>query len=250
MPGPERLLGIGVDGARGGWLAVVCHGDALDAPESERRTEVSLCLTFSDVIELRAEGDAPVAVDIPMGLLDSVDFRPCDREARRLLEHRRDTVFAPPSRPLIAAPSYADARAIVEELRKTDPAAKSLSAQAFGIAPKMKEVDDWLRAHPNAQSWLWEIHPELSFRTIAGHRVLDDKKTAHGQADRLRLVDAEFPDVLDVISATRLRASEAQLTDVLDGYAALESALRVAAGDYEELGGQTDRVGLVMRMVF
>jgi predicted RNase H-like nuclease len=201
-------------------------------------------------VALRTGSGAPVAVDIPMGLRDSVDFRPCDVEARTLLGKRRDTVFAPPSRPLLAAATYADARALVDELRKTSPAAKSLSAQSFALVPKIKEVDDWLRACPDAQSWLYECHPELSFRASAEGRVLDDKKTAHGQADRIRLVEDGFRDALDVVAATRLKAGEAQLPDILDGYAALESALHVAADDYEELGGETDSAGLVMRMVF
>ncbi|MGA2929067.1 MAG: hypothetical protein ABSG43_24375 [Solirubrobacteraceae bacterium] len=80
--------------------------------------------------------------------------------------------------------------------------------------------------------------------------VLDDKKTARGQIDRMRLVLASFPDALDVIAQTRLAAKDAQLADVLDSYAALESALQVVAGDYEELGGELDGEGLAMRMVF
>ena len=245
----SRLLAIGADGARGGWLSVACYGD-LPADADSRRTAISLCRTFGELVALRTACDVPVAVDIPMGLLDSVDFRPCDMEARALLGTRRDTVFAPPSRALLAAATYADARALVEEFRKTSPHAKSLSAQAFGLAPKVKEADDWMRAHPGDHVWLYECHPELSFRAIAEGRVLDEKKTAHGQADRLRLIEHRFPDALDVIASTRLKSGEAQLPDILDGYAALESALHVAAGDYEELGGETDSAGFVMRMVF
>jgi hypothetical protein len=59
-----------------------------------------------------------------------------------------------------------------------------------------------------------------------------------------------FPDALDVIATTRLAAKDASLMDVLDAYAALESALCVASDEHEEIGGQTDSVGLIMRMVF
>jgi predicted RNase H-like nuclease len=245
----DELLGIGVDGARGGWVAVSCYG-RVSAPADERRTDVVLCRTFADVVELRRKSSAMVVVDIPMGLLDTVELRPCDAEAQKLLGKRRSTVFAPPSRPLLEAASYGQARGLVEKLRKTEPSAKSLSAQAFGIVPKMKEVDDWLHEHPAAQDWLYECHPELSFRAMADGRVLDDKKTAHGQVNRLRLVLREFPDALDVIAGTRLSSRDAQLTDVLDAYAALDSALHVAAGEHEEIGGKTDGAGLIMRMVF
>ena len=108
-----------------------------------------------------------------------------------------------------------------------------------------------LRAHPRAQAWLFECHPELSFRAIADGRVLEDKKTTHGQGDRLRLIHQEFPGALDAIAETPLGPKEdVNLTDVLDAYAAASSALHVAADDYEELGGETDALGLIMRMVF
>jgi predicted RNase H-like nuclease len=249
LPAVDELLGVGADGAHGGWVAVSCYG-RLGAPPDVRRTDVVLCRAFTDVVELRRDSSAPMAVDIPMGLLETVELRPCDAGAQELLGKRRSTVFAPPSRPLLKAASYSDARGLVEELRKTEPTAKSLSAQAFGIAPKMKQVDDWLRQHPAAQDWLYECHPELSFRAMADGRVLDDKKTVHGQVDRLRLVLREFPDALDVVAATRLSSRDAQLTDILDAYAALDSALHVAAEEHEEIGGETDDAGLIMRMVF
>jgi predicted RNase H-like nuclease len=75
------------------------------AQATPRRREVRLCPSFGHLVALRAGTEAMVAVDIPMGLLDSVDFRPCDVEARELLVHRVDTVFAPPSRRLLKRPA-------------------------------------------------------------------------------------------------------------------------------------------------
>jgi hypothetical protein len=83
---------------------------------------------------------------------------------------------------------------------------------------------------------------------MAEGQVLDDKKTAHAELDRMRLVLDAFPDGVDVISKLRLAAKDAQLADVLGAYAALYSALYVAAGGHEELGGEVDGEGLVMRM--
>lgn len=252
---PNTVLAIGVDGARGGWLAVTCHGTSPDEVAS-RRTTITLAPAFAGVAAL-SPNDAsetitgvPVCVDIPMGLLEAVALRPCDRQAQDLLGLRRSTVFAPPSRRLLEAATYAAARDRIAELRKTNPEAKGVSAQAFGLAPKMKEVDDWLRENSAAQKWLWECHPELSFRAMNEGEILAPKKSAHGQLDRLRLVEREFPDVLAEVQRARLPASKAELSDVLDAYAALESALHVAANDYEQLGGETDSAGLIMRMVF
>jgi predicted RNase H-like nuclease len=83
-----------------------------------------------------------------MGLLETVDFRTCDERARELLGARRVMLFAPPSQPLLAAATNAEARGRIDELRKTNPEAKGLSAQAFALAPTIKEVDDWLQARP------------------------------------------------------------------------------------------------------
>lgn len=240
----EQVLAVGVDGARGGWLAATAYG----AGDEVHRVQLQLVAAFADLAGVR--GDAPVAVDMPMGLLDTVGLRPCDDAARKLLRARATTVFAPPSRPLVAAASYADARALVEQERLTTPAAKSLSAQAFGIAPKMREADEYLQAHPGAQSWLWECHPELSFRALAEGKVLPDKRSVAGQAQRLVLLNAHFPDMLDALQALTSGSREAELADALDALVSLDTALHVRADDYEELGGEADSTGLVMRMVF
>src|SRR5204862_5446147 len=124
------------------------------------------------------------AVDLPMGLLDSVDFRPCDHQARELLgKKRQSSVFQPLSRPLLAAETQPEAMAMVREFQKASPS-KGVGSTAFGLRRKLKEVDDWLQKHPGARAWLYECHPEVSFRAIAGGRVLDSKKTVEGQADR------------------------------------------------------------------
>lgn len=40
------------------------------------------------------------------------------------------------------------------------------------------------------------------------------------------------------------------MADALDALVSLNTALRVRAGDYEQLGGETNSAGLMMRMVF
>lgn len=246
----ERLLAIGADGAHGGWLAVACYGDAADAQGETRRTRIALWPTLDDLVALCDGDDVPVAVDMPMGLLDSVDFRPCDDQARELLgKKRQSSVFQPLSRPLLAAETQPEAMATVLEFRKAGPS-RGVGSTAFGLRRKLKEVDDWLGTHPGAQAWLYECHPELSFRAIADGRVLDSKKAVGGQADRMALVAAEFPDSWERIAAATFKAKDAKRDDIFDAYAACHSALQVAAGDYEELGGETDACGLIMRMVF
>lgn len=241
----SQVLGVGVDGARGGWLAATAYGVGEDVDHVELR----LVPTFAGLANLRTD-DTPVAVDIPMGLLNTVELRPCDRRARKLLGARASTVFAPPSRPLLGAASYTDARALIEQEKATTPTAKGLSAQAFGIAPKMREADEYLRSLPNAQGWLWECHPELSFRALAEGKVLPDKKSVAGQAERLALLCHRFEGVLDALQVLSAGSRQAELADALDALVSLDTALRVRANRFEEIGGETDAMGLLMRMVF
>jgi predicted RNase H-like nuclease len=242
----NALLAIGADGARGGWLTARGYGDQTG---EVTRVALRLARTFDELVALR-DGDAPAAVDIPMGLLESVDPRPCDKQARSILGTRANAVFAPPSRPLLAAATYADARDLVAATKLKTPDAKGLSAQAFGIAPKMRDVDEYLRSHAGAQAWLWECHPELSFLTLAKGEVLRDKKSVSGQARRLELITERFPGILDEFVAFEESSRAAELPDALDALVALVTALRVRSGEYKQLGGETDAAGLVMRMVY
>jgi predicted RNase H-like nuclease len=248
----EQVVGVGVDGARGGWLAAVGYGDGSDG--RIERVALELVPTFAGLASMRSD-QVPVAVDIPMGLLETVAPRACDDKARQLLGTRAPTVFTPPSRPLLAAASYADARVLIEAERELTPSARGLSAQAFGLAPKMREADEFLRAHTGVQEWLWECHPELSFLALArraqpAKKLLPNKKSVAGQAERLALLIERFPGVLDALRSLSAGSREARLADALDALVGLDTALRIRTGDCTTLGGETDAAGLIMRMVF
>ena len=206
-------VAVGVDAARAGWVAATPDG------------AVAVHARFTDVLALA--GDAPVAVDMPIGLLDVVAPRPCDRAARRLLGRRASTVFTPPSRPVLAARTYAEARTQV-------PGAASLSAQAFGLAPRIRELDDLLRGDLALAGRVVECHPELAFLRLAGV-PLASKHTPQGVEQRRALLP---------------HAPGAQ-HDVLDACAVLGTALRIAAGaPVTTLGGERDAAGLPMRIVY
>lgn len=241
-----ELLAIGADGARGGWLAALAYGTGVDDVE---RVELTLAADFTALVALRTV-PAPMAVDIPMGLLDEVALRPCDRQARELLRHRASTVFEPPTRAQTAAASHAEVRELTAKARALDPDVRGLSVQAFGIAPKMREADEHLQAHPGTQAWLYECHPELSFRALPDGRVLPSKTSVAGAAERLTLLCKRFPNVLDALIAFDAPNKQAQLSDALDALVCLDTALHVRADDFEEFGGELDATGLAMRMVF
>jgi predicted RNase H-like nuclease len=238
------VTAVGVDGARGGWVAAFAFPAA-----GSRRTRLEL---FADIAALMgAVGEAAVAIDVPIGLLDSVAFRPCDRAARRLLGTRASTVFAPPARYMLpAAGDYAAIRRLVAEERETNPQAKGLSAQAAGIAAKVREVDDWVRAHPGCERRLFECHPELSFLALNdGAPLLEPKHTAAGRTRRRQLVLRAFPDAEQQLATAPWSAKQAALADLLDAYAALSTALACAGGEQQELGcGERDSAGVLMRI--
>ncbi|HEX8105289.1 MAG TPA: DUF429 domain-containing protein [Solirubrobacteraceae bacterium] len=244
---PTALLAVGADGAPGGWLAALAFGDRTTGHVD--RIELQLPSTFAELAALRTDG-APFAVDVPMGLPDVVEPRACDVAARKALGARKSSVFTPPSRPLLAAATYTDARDLVELARRTDPGAKGLSAQAFGIVPKVREADEFLRAHPDARDWLFECHPELSFQQLAGdEQALAPKKSVAGGARRVALVVERFPRALDIMAGFGA-PGRAELVDALDALVCLHTALRVRTGDHVTLGdGRRDAHGLPMRMV-
>ena len=249
----SRLLAVGVDGARGGWAVAVLY---------ESGTRLLLLGDIGEIARLRADSAAPVAIDIPIGLPEAGGFRPCDVAARRLLGRRASTVFAPPARYLLpAAGDYTAMRALVARERERTPAAKGVSAQSAGIARKVREVDEWVRAHPDSERWLFECHPELSFLALdAGRplereasrvraRPLDGKRSPAGARRRLQLVSAVFPDAAERIAAAPQAGSQAERSDWLDAYAALAAAVSVTRGEHATLGAGRDAEGVPMRIV-
>jgi Protein of unknown function (DUF429) len=91
----------GADNTPGRW-SVVFHESG--------RLRVQKAATLSDIVDFGAELDI-VAVDIRVGLLDAYEpgERACDREARKLLGWRRNSVFPAPVRPVLKASTYEDA---------------------------------------------------------------------------------------------------------------------------------------------
>jgi predicted RNase H-like nuclease len=162
----------GVDGCRAGWLVVLARSLARDAQEHQ----VRLCASFDEVLHLEP-APAVIAVDIPIGLLTEPQpgGRDCDRLARRLLGRRASSVFTPPIRQLLDATHYEHVRPY------------GVSVQAFHILPKIREVDRLMT--PALQQRVYEAHPELAFRSLAGHPLASRKKTMAGREARLCLLE-------------------------------------------------------------
>ena len=179
-----------------------------------------------------AVGAVAVALDVPIGLPSS-GRRRCDEEAYAALGARRSSVFMTPPRHVLEHDRYAAARA----------ASPGLTAQAFALISRIRDVDVVLRAAgPAIHDRVVECHPEVSFRAMTG-RELSRKKSARGALERIEALTAA--GLVDVRNAP----DEAGLDDALDAMACAWTALRWAGGTARALGGDPDELGLPMRIV-
>jgi predicted RNase H-like nuclease len=203
---------------------------------------------LSSIDEIASLRPLPVLVmiDIPIGLLPSGP-RQCEIEARRLLgKPRSSSVFPAPIRPCITAAGYKEACSI---RMRVD--GKKMSRQAWGIVPRIRQVDAFLRVHPEWRGILREVHPELSFTLWHdGVPMAHGKKSAEGRAERERLVRGHFGRAWERAAADLPRGVFAR-DDLLDAFAALWTAERVLAGRETVLPGspQVDRRGLRAEIV-
>jgi predicted RNase H-like nuclease len=218
---------LGVDGCPGGWVGALVDG-------AGGCTFVGGA--FADLLALPA---AVVGVDIPVGLPAGAARRRADLEARDLLGPQRSSVFLVPPRGVLDAPTQACASALSRAAGST-----GVSIQTFHVLSKVAEVDALLRADPAAAARVVEVHPEVSLRRLGG-RSLPPKRTLAGRQARLEVLRAWLPD----LALPDPRPGRAQPDDCLDAVAAAWSADRWLRGEADVLGGETDGVGLPMRIV-
>lgn len=226
----------GIDGCRLAWFVVL-----LDTETKQTQFEV-----VSDLAEFYdRHRPEVVGIDIPIGLTESGP-RACDLAARKLLKGRASCVFPAPIRPALKALDRGSAHAISLAIH-----GKGVPAQAFGIYPKVREVDELLQTRVNLQTVFYEVHPELSFYAWNEDQVISHpKKTGQGFMHRLGLVQGEFgEEAFDAPRAmfTRKRVSD---DDILDAYAALWTATRIREGRASQCPAEIalDSKGLPMVM--
>jgi predicted RNase H-like nuclease len=204
----ERVLGV--DACRAGWVGIALTGDRADAYQTR---------TIADLVTaVTADGPlAVVAIDIPIGLPDN-SRREADVEARRAVGALASSVFMTPVRGALEFHDHGSASA-----HNRARVGEGMSIQAFGILPKVREVDVWL---PGAPCRVVEVHPEVSFAALAGAPLAVRKHTWAGARLRHRLL-TEAGIKLDDIGDPGTRAG---VDDVLDAAVAAWTARRVAQG--------------------
>jgi predicted RNase H-like nuclease len=150
------------------------------------------------------------------------------------------------ARPCLVARTYEEACRI-----RLDIEGKKISRQAFGILPKIREVDDVLATARSLSARVTEVHPEVSFLLMNGGAPMRHRnKSADGKAQRRAMLEAQWPDSIEGMRAS-LRGQDYALDDLHDAMAALWSAQRSVSGKAQVLGDSTvrDRNELPMRIV-
>ena len=232
------MLVVGVDGCPGGWLAM--------SYDAERGTLTpQLHATMREVLDVYPDART-VAIDIPIGLVEGVPRR-CDVEARRALGQRRSSVFPAPDPRIVEETSYEDASALSRTLT-----GKGVSRQAFGIFPKVAEVNELIT--PALQERVIEGHPELSYWALANGRPMEHpKRTPEGFEERRALLVEAMPGIhVPTRAVVRRLIRSADADDVLDALAAAWTARRFAEGRAGRfpVEPQTDARGLRVEMVY
>jgi predicted RNase H-like nuclease len=206
---------LGVDACAKGWVGI-----ALGVGASGIGARAFFDTTMAGLVRA---ADHPhecsvVAIDMPIGLPDA-GRRAADVRARALLGPRRQSVFMTPTRTAIEAPTHPEAIRINRE-----HAGEGVSAQAYGLARKVLEVDQWVRSGSRT---VIEIHPEVSFATMAGRPLGAPKKSWAGMQERLALLQkAGIPSLTELGPA----GTHAGVDDVLDAAAGAWTAWRYASG--------------------
>ena len=123
------------------------------------------------------------------------------------------------------APDHATAIAINQQAT----GGAGVSAQAFALRRKLLEVDAWVR---HAGLTVVEVHPEVSFASLAGRPLPESKRTWTGVIRRRRLL-TEAGIVLD--DDLGPAGSAAAVDDILDAAIAAWTARRVARNEAEPM---------------
>jgi predicted RNase H-like nuclease len=204
---------VGVDGAPGGWIAVVWDDGVAH----------HCCKHFGEVLQLAAE---VIAVDMPIGL-PAIASRRAEGEVRKLLGQRQSSVFSIPSRAAIMEQDYRKACAVA--LATSNPPRK-IAKQAFNLFPKIREIDALMT--PALMQLVHETHPELAFWVMNGEvpvplaKKIKGATHTDGLALRMQLLAANGFPIADLPPADYLR-KHVGADDLIDACACAWVARRI-----------------------
>lgn len=230
----KEAMVVGVDGCRQGWICFFVG-------VRSRKTRALFLRKIKDLLGSRPKPTV-VAVDIPIGLVES-GARSCDVAARRLLgKPRSSSVFPAPIRGVLPAASYEEACRL-GRLKY----GKALSKQADALRPKIREVDAVIT--PGKQKWVREVHPEVCFWAMNNKAAMKHKKSSpQGREERLALLRKYFPAIDSHLVEVR---GKCQPHDVIDAAGAAWTAVRLVNREAKTVSDrELDRKGLRIEIVY
>lgn len=225
----------GVDGCKGGWVAVIIEPDGSGQ-----------AMRIAQLADLFGRPLAPdiVAVDMPIGLPDRIGAkgRAPERRVRPNLGQRQSSVFSMPSRAAVEAaeddsvPEEERYRHVCTLARHTSYPPRAVAKQGYALFSRILDIDRWLRANPDLQPRVFECHPEVSFWAMNGEHPLalpkkvQNRPNPEGLEERRSLLGrAGFTE--DLCSAIKARALGVGQDDLIDACAAAWTARRLASGE-------------------
>ena len=235
---------VGVDGCRGGWLAVSLSQDG--NPENR---------IFSDMASLWSAYNraALILVDIPIGLWEAgPDKRTCDVLARRVLGARKSSVFPAPPRKLLEFHNMM--YPVVNTKHRKITGGKGISRQSYALLPKIQQADQLLRTKAEARRVMREVHPEVCFWALAGARPMQfNKKKKRGFDERQQILITVYPPAEKIIAEGLhwIQGPSAAPDDLLDALAAAVTGF-IGGTNLKTLpeSPERDAQGLPMEMVY
>lgn len=173
----KEQQGIGVDGSKGGWIAVQIF---------ERTLTIKSYKHFSEVVRAYPK-PRTMLVDIPIGLpysKEEAERRP-EKKVRIGLPGKASTVFTVPCMQAAIQENYAEANHCNKELL-----GKGISIQSYNIMKKSLEVNEILERYPSYISVIKEAHPEYQFAQFTEKKlpIKASKKTPEGMLERKALL--------------------------------------------------------------
>lgn len=199
---------LGIDGCRAGWIAISLDDDNAGYWLLESNKELGEFFEKFD----------RTFIDVPIGLVENEHIRECDEELRTVLgPDYRASVFNPPMRMALNAPTYGEA-----SMTSYETTGKKISIQAWNITPNIKVVDRFLQQNEELRKKVFESHPELLFQKLnGGSPILQKKATKKGLRHRLGLlknqnkfVDDFFRDIKE-----EYRRNQVDEDDIIDAMA-------------------------------
>lgn len=229
----------GIDGCHAGWFYAGIN--------SNGEYSFGVLESFSDV-DLFASHATLILVDTPIGLVSAGNAeRLCDRAARKLIKPRGSSVFPAPARAALQEQSY-----LSGSEANFHAVGRKLSMQSWTIAPKIREVDDYIRSQ-SIQGKVREMHPEVAFWALNEHKPLQfGKKKPEGASERLGILMKFLPNAADGYAKARqtYKRKDVAADDILDAMVGAVTASFFPRIATLPESPSMDEEGLAMEMVY